>query len=76
MRGDYREAVRIDGDADAVDFAIPIFAVLVYFAAGGEDFVFTIIDNILSVSEIDIPADAVGAHRRGVEAVDVGAHLV
>lgn len=75
MCRNYRVTERVDGDFDAVDFAVPIFAFFVDVAVGVEDLGFAISHGV-GVGEFEVAADAVGAHWCGVDAVDVFANLV
>ena len=70
MRRNYRVTKRVDGDFDAVDFAVPIFAFFVDVAVGVENLGFAICHGV-GVGELEVAADAVGSHRGGVDAVDV-----
>lgn len=75
MRGDYRVTKRVDGDFDAVDFAVKIFAVFVDAAVGGEDLGFAKVYGV-GVGEFEVFEDAVGSHRGGVDAVDGGEEVL
>lgn len=70
MRSYYRVTKRVDRDFYAVSFAVPVFAVFIDVAVGGENFCFTVFNGV-GVSEFEVFADAVGTHRGRVYPVDI-----
>lgn len=70
MRSYYRVTKRVDRDFYAVSFAVPVFAVFIDVAVGGENFCFTVFNGV-GVREFEVFADAVGTHRGCVYSVDI-----